>query len=293
MASLMVAEMEESSWRAPLRGLDLLDLQDATEDELRAVEDVAWRIKRFTADLMREGQAGLVRRLRALTKEDLASEMEADLCASLSSELVSEAVLSWFPNLNDELAARAAEEPIDGPAFFEGEVDLALEGELEAWVDRGGWYRQNLDWSIRYRPEGHADPFLRAWIELAFSPHTQLDESEQDALQEHLFSSGTAGVCAKCHVAPEPGRPFLWESLGSEPETTLTRFRHETHFPMLAGGVAQGCSECHQLEPQGFQPHQRATCLDCHGETAASAKCTTCHQYHAGPVRDRSLRWSK
>ena len=59
---------------------------------------------------------------------------------------------------SDDLSAAP---PTAGPAPTPGTIPA------EEWVAAGGWYRPQESLSLFYRPVGHADPFLVAWLNTA------------------------------------------------------------------------------------------------------------------------------
>ena len=177
----------------------------------------------------------------------------------------------------------------------------------ESFVERGGWYWQASDGSLRYRPRGHADPFVRAWLDLAGELAGGPAESAREparALFAALAGSAAPGRCALCHSVDElPG------AHGPTPRMNWTGWRAQTsrhpptrfaHRPHLSLQDRQGCTTCHAPEPDadyaasfahrdpqgpfasGFRPMPRTLCASCHTRDAAGDACTSCHRYHWG-----------
>ncbi|HEX4666638.1 MAG TPA: hypothetical protein VH207_08555 [Chthoniobacterales bacterium] len=160
----------------------------------------------------------------------------------------------------------------------------------EEWVSAGGWYRPAESFTLYYRPNGHADPFLVAWLTASahlsgiFGPGAL---AARDALQR-LSDPQTAGLCMKCHTVDENGaRPVIrWRPVESEPKAkTFTTFNHSAHFSLVRDA---GCQMCHRINPaaeyakyfsgptgaeadrdpsrfaSNFSPLSKALCLRCH-----------------------------
>ena len=59
----------------------------------------------------------------------------------------------------------------------------------------GGWYVD--EFTIRYRPTGHSDGFILAWINLTGKLVRKLKES--GGVFEGLINAKSPGLCGKCH----------------------------------------------------------------------------------------------
>ena len=68
----------------------------------------------------------------------------------------------------------------------------------EEWTVAGGWYRPD-SFTIFYRPSGHADPFLAAWLTSTAEIST-VSALARDAFQK-LADPQAPGLCMKCHTA--------------------------------------------------------------------------------------------
>lgn len=181
-----------------------------------------------------------------------------------------------------ESAAAAVEE---APAAETPAAPLSVEERMSL----GGWYLD--DFVLRYRPAGHADPFSRAWLDLA-AAHPSIDG---------WLDKENPGACTKCHgisvvdgvqqIDWQPRRPLD----GHHP---FTVFSHLKHFSMAGD---EGCRTCHvaadeadyeaafeQTDPMVFEsnfaPMSRDTCATCHTDRQAGADCVLCHRYHVGTL---------
>ncbi len=168
----------------------------------------------------------------------------------------------------------------------------------ENWSELGGWYVDGF--AVWYRPRGHADPFLRAWMTLGADSKAGSVPRE---IFEDLATVKAPGKCAKCHSidAREDGTAAInWQGLQARPNVQdFTEFAHAPHFEVLDG--MPGCGKCHKLDTKAdytaafskrdphdfvsnFKPIRQAVCAECHTATAAGNDCTTCHDYHIGDV---------
>jgi hypothetical protein len=168
----------------------------------------------------------------------------------------------------------------------------------EAWTDiGGGWYRQ--DYFLYYRPSGHEDRFLEAWLDVT-GKEARGDKGAAGRLFELLSNPGAPGACGKCHSVdrgPQGARVVNWLPFRPNPaQHGFTKFSHEPHLTTFG---PEGCKTCHQTTAAAdfaatyksgdahvfaasFKPIDRQLCANCHVAEHASAACTTCHNYHVG-----------
>jgi hypothetical protein len=173
----------------------------------------------------------------------------------------------------------------------------------EEWVEAGGWYRPKESFTIFYRPSGHADKFLVAWLTVA----AQLagSDSEPPDVFQQIADPQAPGVCMKCHTADRTENRITinWLPAHAEPNAhPFTVFKHTAHFSLMGD---QGCQRCHALNPDStyskyfttdvsspkrdphrfqsnFRPLSKELCAECHRPRVAGDGCLMCHQYHVG-----------
>ncbi|MBT3493997.1 MAG: hypothetical protein HN461_17045 [Rhodospirillaceae bacterium] len=192
---------------------------------------------------------------------------------------------------NDEIVVKAAA-PI---------IDTA---NGEEWHVAGGWYRD--EFRLRYRPTGHADNFIRAWLDLTGQSAQPLADGAQ--VFEALIDKKAPGLCGKCHSVDKKTDKTASEAAGEilavnwrgyKPADGLkksVRFSHAAHFSLLE---EKGCLSCHERDPKAdyaaafkqrdaakfaanFKPMPRVVCAQCHTAAKAGDNCLTCHNYHLG-----------
>ena len=179
----------------------------------------------------------------------------------------------------------------------------------EEWVAAGGWYRPAESFTLFYRPMGHADPFLVAWLTAAARLSGASGSPEARQAFQRLTDPQNPGLCFKCHTLSESGtKPVIyWRPVESEPkEKTFTTFNHSAHFSLVGDA---GCQMCHQINPKAeyakyfsgpsgadanrdpthfasnFSPLSKMLCLRCHQPKVAGDSCLLCHRYHTGLAR--------
>ncbi len=169
----------------------------------------------------------------------------------------------------------------------------------ESWAEYGGWYRQ--DYAIFYRPTGHKDKFIYAWLFLTGPQAPKSDTSPAAAVFDLLTNKDAQGSCTKCHSIDDiPGKGrvvnFSPPSLESK-RGHFTSFIHEPHFGIMDN---RGCLTCHAIEkgpylksyeqgnPESFKSNfgavKKELCQTCHKSSKARADCLTCHEYHVNGV---------
>ncbi len=172
--------------------------------------------------------------------------------------------------------------------------------DAETWTEFGGWYRQ--DYAILYRPRGHADEFLKTWLDFSGRLFTQATDNPAASAFSLLTSKDAQGQCTKCHsvdAESDATRRINW--MPSRPPLPAGRFTKFSHTPHLSIVGKQGCLTCHKLEPtaktqvtykqnnpavfeSNFGAIKKDACTVCHKQSAAREDCLLCHVYHVNPV---------
>jgi len=318
MRVLLAGDADEAAYLGDLKGVDLLDLGSASGDELEAVQSYAWGVKRLFADVSLRGHEALTRRLgKALTRKGPSGVVLDDLVGELPLATVRNARLAWFPRLGDETKGVDSGAP-PASRFLEKLTVETEPGRREPkkWLEAGGWYRNDLDFTVRYRPARHIDSFVRAWIEAAAALRGR--DRDANRILESLSKPTSPGRCLKCHTlgpasgtfraggggatggeAKEPAGAAVARWTSKRPDASergFTKFAHTTHLSVL--GRTEICFNCHLLaadapaaiqqsplvtEATGdFVPMQKSRCVSCHVSRAAGNSCVLCHNYHVG-----------
>ena len=261
---------------------DFFDVDIDDPEQLAAAADVTVVFKELLADLSDRGQPAIVRRLERLLGRRLALAERESLVGGLSPDVIDAFAAQWF--------AAAA------PIATESE-DREMQRQR---VSAGGWIRDDVSFSLRRHGIGHADPWMRAWLdalaEAASGPHAVVAE----ALLESALKPTAVGQCGSCHtLRRDAAEKFTiqWRALRADDKSRhLTRFAHGPH---LTDARLSDCKNCHEVAAQpaaenaaavtptfsdgDFAPLAKAACAQCHTAAAAGDSCTQCHHYHSGP----------
>ena len=191
----------------------------------------------------------------------------------------------------------------DGTAYYKHVDEVMV--DPEAWARMGGWYRQ--DFALYFRPRGHADPFIRTWLDVSGKIQATESEPFAAAVFAGLTDKDAPGKCVKCHSVDRASDGTLamqWQPAKPRPDTkSATIFSHTTHFSLLH---EEGCRTCHKLDRQAdyaasykdqdpqtfasnFSPLRVETCARCHVEQTAGDSCLLCHQYHVGSFETKAV----
>lgn len=156
--------------------------------------------------------------------------------------------------------------------------------EYEGFASPGehGWLAEPL--SLSYRPHGHADPTLKAWLDYGHGLSDDMASFDVvDDLKVSLFDSETGpGSCISCHKIDD-GPALQWQS--SSRQQAHTSFTHRPHLSLAKAEGGDLCIGCHQLDRSAsgmasFTTLTVSTCQECHGKDGVGASCATCHGYH-------------
>lgn len=157
-----------------------------------------------------------------------------------------------------------------------------------------GWIRDDGNFSLNYHPQGHADLWMKAWIDVLIerqskgNPQTWLTFAVNE-----IAAPDKAGNCLLCHgdrVGPDLTASVNWKSTYRDPALKgWTKFNHRPHT--LLPGLSD-CRSCHQLRetpagqgsssPADFHSLTKTQCAACHQSGSTRSNCSTCHNYHVG-----------
>lgn len=277
---------------------DFFDVDPEDPKQLQAAAEIVVATKRLLHEVSVQGQNALRARIEKVLARQLTGQEFSALTARLSAENLAVITGRWLSRLPAEMTG--GELPIvqqRDPSPLEIDRDTARER-----VAAGGWFSDETTLSIRYRPTGHADPWVTAWIdvlaEAATGPHARVTQP----LFKQMMDPAAAGQCGSCHSLDreEEGRcevQWLAKRPVDEPPS-LTTFSHGPH---LSQAQLADCQACHQIDPQaqvmasyaqssplefqsGFQPLTKQSCAECHTSHGAGDSCRQCHKYHVGEM---------
>ena len=178
---------------------------------------------------------------------------------------------------------------------------LELDTDAETWAQFGGWYRQ--DYSILYKPTGHADTFLKAWLDFSAIRFSKTEGNLAVPVFAELTGKDAQGQCSKCHsvdATKQQARVIKWTPSSTDTsESLFTFFSHEPHLGVVS--AQKGCLTCHEMssakgyldtykanDPKkfvsNFAPVKKETCASCHGKKEVRQDCVLCHKYHVTDI---------
>lgn len=235
------------------------------------------------------------RLIKGNQSSDNAAEDDPNSGADSDSEDTSDADSA---DESDSIVSEVGDAETENSSSDEQSTDLAV--DAETWAEFGGWYRR--DFAILYKPTGHADAFLRAWLEFSGKLHGGDKESIAASVFELLSHKDAQGQCTKCHSIDQgasQSRVIEWgTSTLVDKSERLTSFMHEPHFSLLD---KRGCLTCHEINASAkyqnnykqhnpktfvsnFKIMRKEQCMTCHKKNAARQDCSLCHTYHVNDV---------
>ena len=212
-------------------------------------------------------------------------------------QLAAAATVAWaVKSLAEDLADR-------GPTAIGERLAKLLDRELSA-VELAALGAElspeavRSTFSFRYRPTGHADRWMRAWLDVLAEAASGPRGANYEPLLRAALKPTAAGQCGSCHSVERDAAGRLaiqWRPFNPVDEPKgLTRFDHGPHVMQPQTG---DCTSCHRIDAKapaavsytgddphrfvaGFEPMTKASCVACHTANAAGDSCMQCHSYH-------------
>jgi hypothetical protein len=256
---------------------DFYDVNPEDEAQLTAAAVIAHELRSLIDDLAARGQSALVERMAVVVDRALTSAEVEALAGKLSHDF-----------------ARRFRETY----FAEGAADASADTPQEARLPGGGWIRDDATLSLRYQPTGHADPWLRAWLDVLAAAATGPRAEIAEPLLREALRPTALGQCGSCHSVERDaagGLAIQWRPRQPASEYPgLTHFSHASHTLQTK---LRDCTACHAIAAHAaapyatddprqfvadFAPLSKSSCVKCHTPNAAGDSCTQCHRYHGG-----------
>ncbi len=326
----------------------LLDLSESNDEVVKAAGRLVWAIKELVFDLLQGGEDALAQRLQdaigpnlPLTEIDALIGQPADaphdehqqwlanlkvLQMEFLPQLMTEVPRSRVLSEDDESLLGDED---DGLVDDEGGPDISPEetARREVEVTRreldslrgslsksGRWFFDEYNFAVAYRPTGHADAFLRAWLTHTAAPGDTVSASAALAVFDELRRDRAPERCIECHsvdIVDGDARQYRVNWNAARPtlgERSFTKFVHRPHFNFEQLSDSD-CAACHSLKSideapseawrqtyretdldsfvASFDPISATTCTACHTPSGVGDGCLTCHNYHVG-----SFEWA-
>lgn len=228
--------------------IDYRSLSTLNQKQQKSVVKIAWAIKNLLYDLSLNGELALEKRLGSSDPKYL--HLKPSIIPTLS-----QAQQIWFPNLAAEIKAYQEKKPLPHSAIRE----ITPESNRFSTNASNGWAISNSDFTIRYRPLGHADPLLKGWLDHAVQENwNSLDSDSMWRILSNPTASGledtngalASGRCLMCHSVdknPDSGIAQInWLPLPPQQKNEkLTQFSHTPH---ILENKQDNCLSCHQFD---------------------------------------------
>ena len=98
-----------------LSGVDLLDLTEASDEELSAVKNLVWLVKALFYDIEARGAIALAERIASIRSPSTDGRRERGMVAALPPDLIENARKEWFPSLLMEVQRHQSGEEVMSP----------------------------------------------------------------------------------------------------------------------------------------------------------------------------------
>ena len=279
---------------------------DDEEKQAIAAGRLARLVKALLFDLSIKGQKGFNDRLVKALGRSLSEGETLGLIMQMPVQIVRAAQRSWLPKLESEMSRwKAEEEKKNSDGRKGGKKDRQAKASSDEGSSAAGAWRRE-DFSLMYRPTGHADRFVRGWLDLSV-------KGRRGSALEKVFTALTdaasfPGMCGKCHSVDEVKgvRRVNWEE--KRPRSDEKGFNRFIHAPHLTLSDGKGCITCHRPDRKSadlykdfnpakfngnFKRIKKAECAACHKKAEAPEGCLTCHNYHIGEKGRGRLTWAR
>jgi len=276
---------------------DFFDIAPENSKQLQAAGEMVWATKRLLYDVAVQGQTAIRTRVEAVLGRKLSKQEFSALTARLSPENLAVITQQWLSRLPAEMASLGGAIPEPSGANQPQQDREAARQRVAA----GGWFSDETTLSIRYRPTGHADPWVTAWIDVLAEATTGQHAKLTKPLLKQIMAPTAAGQCGSCHSVDRlKDDRCLVQWFAKQVEDQPPSFTTFSHAPHLTQAQLADCQACHQINPlakvmanyegdsptefqDGFQPLTKQSCAECHTPRAAGDSCMQCHKYHVAP----------
>ncbi len=147
--------------RALVKAVDRLDLQDlsrANNNQIKAVTDLVWEIKRLLYALIKGQAAGVLGDLNIGGGAKLSASLVADLTANIPQDVIISAQQQWLPNLGAEMANRSekGDQEQGGWTATITESRVVIDRETASIANAGGPAQANRQTETKNAPDAVA-----------------------------------------------------------------------------------------------------------------------------------------
>jgi hypothetical protein len=295
-------------------GFEFQDVDPSDAVQVAACMVLAKSIRALLSDLGQRGPSAVSERLQPMPESPTMREPDVSaLIAGLSADTI-RGTAGWLPGLNvgKETWPRAEKPRViknaqlgargtDDLERYKPPVEPIPARDRLKYDPAGEWSRDDETFSIRYRPAGHADPVLTAWLQLlASTPHLET-QPVAAAMFKELTKATAQGLCTTCHSVEQAANGAMVVNWKAHDRATEPRgFTKFSHGPHLVLPQLSDCTSCHAIDETAsvapyadlsphhfvsdFKPMAKQECAACHTKAAAGDRCQSCHNYHVEAV---------
>jgi hypothetical protein len=236
-------------------------------------------------------------------KDDILAPGKSDDILSGDKPAADNNILS---GVDDDSTAPKKADPKTNAAANKPAAATPTPFDPEVWAQSGGWYRE--DFTIRYRPAGHADQFLQTWLDFSGRAYGSSHHDQMTPIFDELTSKDAVGRCTKCHSIDDAAGAKMvnWQPFDADAiNNRFTNYSHKPHVELI-GTKTNTCVRCHELQetesgfqktyeggdPVNYTPNfkqlDKSVCAACHSQQTAWESCTLCHGYHVPAISSSS-----
>ena len=243
---LIADKTAEASLRQLGADFDFFDVDSDDPQQLRAAANIVWATKRLLNELSLQGQKSIEQRLESVLDRELSATEFSQLTSRLSPENFAVMTQVWLTNLPNELNTQGQQQ-VAVPAVRTPAQDRKVAQDR---VSAGGWFSDENSLSIRYQPTGHADPFIKSWINVMVEASNGKHMEVTKPLIKDLLSPTVAGQCGSCHSLDRRDEgTYVVNWFARQTEDQTSSFTKFSHGPHLAQSELADCQSCHQINP--------------------------------------------
>lgn len=138
MALIIGQKAQGQAMLKAVEGLDLLDLTDATDEQIASVTRLVWAVKGLFYALLSGKASDVLADLNTATGTQVSAALIADLSANLPRDVIINAQLEWLPNLAEEMLQRRAQLDQEGGSWGSAITETKLSAPVPSGAGDAG-----------------------------------------------------------------------------------------------------------------------------------------------------------
>ena len=191
-------------------------------------------------------------------KDDILAPGKSDDILSGDKPAADNSILS---GVDDDSSAPKKADPKTNAAANKPAAAAPAPFDPEVWAQSGGWYRE--DFTIRYRPAGHADQFLQTWLDFAGRAYGSGLHDQMTPIFDELTSKDAVGRCTKCHSIDDAAGAKMvnWGPFDADAiNNRFTNYSHKPHIELIGRPrPVSNATNCRTPKADFKRPMKQAT----------------------------------